>query len=132
MITTDPTKAGNFYQEQDPTAELNNSLLSSDGGYIVINDAAQINSLLATEVSIVVGASNGIWAISGWAGQGFTATQPRVSFVSTNAVDGNNNLCQVESSLLVVSTGGIYKIDTSDRGNLNINNMTQDTIQTFY
>lgn len=132
VITTDPANASKFYQEQDPTAELNNSLLPSDGGYIIINDAAQINSLLATEVSLIVGASNGIWAISSYSGRGFVATEPRVSFITTNAVDGNNNLCQVESTLWIVSTGGIYVLSTTDRGNVTVNNITQDTIQTFY
>lgn len=132
VMINDVTKSENFYQEQDPTAEIFNQLLSSDGGVVSIPGAANITALLATETGVIVGATNGIWVISPVSGAGFSAASFRVSFVTTTGVWSNNNMCQVEDTIWVVGDGGIYVLGTSDRGNIEMINITQDTIQTYY
>jgi hypothetical protein len=125
-------QAGNFYQDADPTAEIDSALVPSDGGVIPITGCAKITTIITTETAVIVGATNGIWVITGYSGNDFNATNYRVMFVANVGVGSQNNMCQAENMIIVASDGGIYALTTSDRGNIDIDNITEKTILTYY
>jgi hypothetical protein len=78
QILTNVTKAGNCYQEGDPTAETANELLVNDGGVVRIPEVGTVKRLLATQQYLIVFADNGVWTVSGALDSGFSANDFQV------------------------------------------------------
>lgn len=131
-IIQTPNDAYQFYQQADPASEVDPALVASDGGVIKISNCGKINALVVTQTGLVIGASNGVWVITAFSGYEFNATSYRVIFVADVGVGGQNNMYAIEGNVLIVSDGGIYRLGTSDRGNPELQNLTENTIQTFY
>jgi hypothetical protein len=123
---------GACYQEADPTSEHVFDIIDSDGGFISIPEASNILKLETTETSIVVIAENGVWEIFGDTG-GFTATSYQISKVTNIGAVNAGSVVNAEGSILYWSKGGIYVISV-DRvsGRLTAQNITEQTIQTYY
>ena len=123
---------GKCYQEADPTSEHISDLIDTDGGVIKIIDAKQITLLKAVEDSLIVGASNGVWEISGGSG-GFSATDYSIRKISSNGLRNPYSAVDAEGTFLYWSDGGIYAIVPDENtGDLRAENITVETIQTFY
>lgn len=125
-------KAGNCYQDNDPTAEVIADLLDSDGGVIDIPEAGEIVNLTPLARGVVVLATNGVWFISG-IDNAFSASTYVVERVTSVGCISAKSVVAVENSLMYWSNNGIYLVSSSTGGlSLNANNISDKNIKTFY
>lgn len=126
------TDFGTCYQLADPTSEVDFDLLPTDGGVINIPDIAIVYRLVPVSSTLLVFASNGIWAISGPNGT-FTANDYSVSQVSSVSLSSPNSVIVAEGIPLWFSKSGIYTMAfDSTSGRETVNNITETTIQSFF
>ncbi len=120
------------YQEADPTDDEDNTLVATDGGFIKIAEAADIVKLVTARSSLVVFATNGVWEIKGPDGV-FSATDFAINQVTNIGCASADSVIVAEDNVFYWSDGGIYVL-TPDQisGNLNAQNITETTIQTFF
>ena len=111
---TEAGKAGNCYQESDPTTEELNELVDTDGGVIVIPEIGDVHGAVATEENLFIFATNGVWSISGASETGFKATdfwvQKLGSSETSVGVVGQNSIVKTEGFPFWFSETGVYTI----------------------
>jgi hypothetical protein len=120
---------GKCYQVASPTAEDSAGVVDSDGGYIVIPEASEIQALFSTGSILYVMASNGIWAIGG-VDQVFKATEYFVSKVSNTGIVNFRTLVNANGSPVFWDTTAIYTIQLEN--NQPIITTISDNIKTVY
>jgi hypothetical protein len=117
-----------FYQNGDPTSEVSYELLPNDGGSIVIPEAGRILFMKQVADQLFVLATNGVWAVRGSEGIGFTATDYSVTKISDHGALTYAPVVMAEGVPFWWNNEGIWTF-TQDKGAVNL---TKDTIQTFY
>lgn len=124
---------GKCYQENDPTSELISDLLPSDGGVIDIIDAGTIYKMLPVLNSLIVFASNGVWAIQGSSGLGFTANDYSVAKLDDTRNISHTSFVLAEGLPFWWTLEGIYTLKRDQQTNsLNVVSITDSTIREFY
>jgi len=130
---TTKDRVGNCFQEADPTASEINDLIDTDGGFIPMPGIGEIYALREMANGVVAVASNGIWYITGASdGSGITATNIRVQRVSKEGALSASSIVEAEGNIFYMGIDGILTISTGELGDLTVNNITQNVIQTFY
>lgn len=119
------------YQMNDPTAEQISDILATDGGTIPINGADKVIQLVEFLEGVLVFANNGVWLISGPDG-GFKATDFNVRKLTNEGLTGPNTVVNAEGSVLYWSKSGIYRVSQNQFGIATPENISFETIQTFY
>ena len=133
QIIEDENKIGRCYQEADPTSEEISDLIDTDGGVVVIPEMGNCLALETTGSSLLVFGDNGVWEITGSAGQGFSPTDYSVSNITSVGLIGPRSIVDVEGTPMWWSAEGIYTIgrnQVTDR--IEAKSMTEFTIQTTY
>ena len=125
-------KDGNAFQEADPTADQINDLIDTDGGFLPMPGVGQIYSLLEVSTGIACIASNGVWFITGADGNGLSATNIRLDHSSTIGALSASSVVQAEGSIFYFGIDGIIQGSIDEIGRLQMTNITQKVIQTFY
>ena len=120
-----------FYQKGDPTSETTYELLPNDGGVIVIPEVEGITAIIPSKLFLVVFCSNGVWAVTGSQGVGFSATDYTIEKISDVPSLSTSSFISVDHSPLWWNSDGIY-VATSDNVNINVTSLTKGTIQEFY
>lgn len=132
QIIIEDVNIGKCYQEGDPTSEDRNSIVDTDGGEISISEASGIKQLITFSDKIVVFAQNGVWAIDG-ADAAFSATNFRVSKITDTGVSSSLAAITADDRIVYTAPSGIYIISYNQAtGLLSSQNISQNTIQTFY
>jgi hypothetical protein len=120
---------GKCYQQNDPTAEYLSDLLATDGGYISIPDAINIQRLYAYQSSLFVFAENGVWAITGVDGV-FSASSYGINRVSSVGILNPESFVEAEGIPFWWSRFGIHTLQTDPTsGQGKEQNLTISTIQ---
>lgn len=133
QIVQAPNQYGMCYQTNDPTSETLFNLLPSDGGVINIIDAGTVYKMLPSLNALIVFASNGVWAISGSQGIGFTATDYTVSKISSVRCISSTNFIDVEGTPYWWNLDGIYTVTLDAQTNaLKVLSITDTTIKSFF
>lgn len=133
QVLTDINRAGNCYQEADPTAEDINDLVATDGGVVNIRDIGEAYKLVSTNDRVYVFADNGVWYISGPIDSGFKATDFQVRQLTTAGCVGPNTVVIADSTVMFWGDSGIFAIVADpSTGQPVAQNITENTIQTFY
>jgi len=127
-----PDKEGNCFQEADPTADQINDLIDTDGGFLPMPGVGEIYKLMEVGTGIAVIASNGVWFITGADGNGLSATNIRLDHSSTIGALSASSVVQAEGSIFYFGIDGIIQGSVDELGGLQMNNITQQVIQTFY
>lgn len=133
----DSSRAGQCFQEADPTAEDISDLIATDGGAIRIPNAENIIRLLALGSGLAVFAKNGVWFISSGA-EGFTALDYSISQVSPVGTESPFAVVQADETLFWWSKIGIQAMKQSIgqfgpiSGSFDTSNLTEATIKRFY
>lgn len=134
QILDDKAKAGQCYQEADPTSEDTPDLIASDGGVLPIPEMGKGLKLLPAAGGMLVFANNGIWFVSGSAG-GFSALDIAVQKVDRIGTHAPNSVVDAKDAILWMSKTGIQAMQVeTGAGGTSFNQITlsQDTIQSFY
>jgi len=119
------------YQEADPTSD-NSDLVDTDGGFIKVDGASTVLSMVNLGDSLILIASNGVWQITGGSGYGFSATDYKVARLSDRGCIAKDSVVQVDNSLIFFGTDGIYTVAKDQLGDYAVQNVTIQTIQTYY
>ena len=98
------------YQDGDPTSDTNQDLLETDGGFIRLDGAYNIQEMVAAADSLFVLAENGVWKVSGGSTKGFTATSNVVSKITEHGSIGANSAVLVDGTLMYWSDDAIQHI----------------------
>lgn len=130
----DPEKAGNCYQEHDPTAEDLNALLATDGGVIQIADLGEVLHLEAIGSDLVIVSDNGAWAIAGAEQNGnFQADSFSVRKITDQGTIGSQTVISSEGAMLWWGKGGIWVMSGSEiDGSWKVDRLSRETIQSLY
>lgn len=132
QIIEDDDQIGRCYQRNDPATEDFFDLVASDGGVINIPDAGDVVKLFVIQQALLVFTTLGIWAITGSADVGFAANDFVVSKLSDIPTLSALNFVSVEGLPMWWNEDGIYILATSEQGGFQINNLTAETIKSFY
>lgn len=133
QIIEDATQYGKCYQANDPTSEKLFDLLPSDGGVIDLLDAGTIIKMVPVLNSLVVFATNGIWAISGSQGSGFTANDYFPNRISSVRNISHTSFVDVDGIPYWWNLEGIYTITLDPQTNaLRVVSLSDQSIKTFY
>lgn len=128
-LIEDSQDFGKCYQAADPTSENISDLQETDGGVIVIPDIIKVTGLVPLGRSLLVFASNGVWAISGTQG-GFKANDYSIQKISESPVDAPNSIVVAENKPFWWSRSGIYTILVDgNSGELTVENISDSVIK---
>lgn len=131
-LVQDPTDAATCYQEGDPTSKENPDLIDTDGGFLRIEGAYGIHSLINVGPSLMVLAENGVWMLQGGNNFGFKATDYKVSKITSYGCTCRDSIVQVDTSVMYWSFDGIYNISQNQFGDYVADSLTQKSIQTMF
>lgn len=120
------------YQEADPTSDLDTTIVATDGGFIRIDGAYNIQQMIATGNKLIVLAENGIWSIIGGNDLSFSADNFRVDKLSEQGCVSSNSVVYVDGLIYYWSDNGIYAIGNDSIGSSQVQNITRDKIQFRY
>lgn len=129
-VVKDPGDINQCYQVGDPTAKDNPDIVATDGGFIRIDGAYGISRLVNVGKGLMVVAENGVWFITGESG--FSATNYKVDKITDHGIVGHNSLVVVDNTFIYWGSDGIYHVQANQYGEWGAQNITADTIQTFY
>jgi hypothetical protein len=121
---------GQCYQTNDPTSEVTFDLLPTDGGVISIADAGTVLKLFPLDNVLLVFATNGIWAITGSTGIGFTATDYSVNRISSISVLDTKSFIDVNGVPAWMNSEGIYVVRQAQTG-LQVQSLTDQKFKKF-
>lgn len=123
---------GKCYQEGDPTSRENSDLLATDGGYVQVEDAFNIHTLITTSQGLMVVAANGVWQITGGSGYSFSADNFLVKRLTDKGSLGPSSVVYVDDTIIYWSEEGIFQVSPNNFGDLVATNISKQTIQTLY
>jgi hypothetical protein len=123
---------GKCYQMSDPTGEDVFDLLPSDGGVINIQGAGTILKLIAQKTALLVFATNGVWAITGSQGIGFTANDYTVAKVSEVHTLSATSFVEILETVTWWTTEGIFALTSSVQQGVQIQNLVSNTIASYF
>jgi len=130
-------KAGECYQEADPTAEDINGLIATDGGYIPIPAADEIVRGVEIGNGVIAFARNGVWLVTG-SDKGFSAVEYQVTKITGVGTDSPYSIVTADTSVFWWSKTGIQQITQSAGsfgpipGAYKTENISQQTVDTLF
>ena len=127
-----PLDFSKCYQEGDPSSRENSDVVDTDGGFVKIAGANRIIKLINLESSLVVIADNGVWSLTGGNDFGFSATNYKVTKLSSFGGLAASSVVVEGSRAFFWSNEGIFGIAKDSFGSLTVANITEKSIQTLY
>lgn len=120
------------YQDGDPTSRDKNDLIDTDGGFFKIAEAKNIMAMFSMGPRLIVLAENGVWAVTGGSDYGFTATNYKVSKISTYGLQGPKSIVLEGSTAYYWGAGAIYQIGSNQMGDPTVEDISTAAIRKFY
>lgn len=132
ILREDGKFSSKAYQDQDPTSEILNTLLDTDGGELVLTDAGTIKKLVPFKRGVLALGTTGIWYITG-ADAGFTPSSLNISKIGSQGVLSAASVVETPDAVFYWSPTGIQVIVLNQDGfSLVISNITEGRINDFY
>lgn len=131
VVLEDLSKAGNCYQEADPTSEEISDLVDTDGGMIQIPEIGEGIRLVHVGGVLAAVGTRSTYLISGGSENNFTATAYVGGAMQTYSSNSPLSFIETEGSVFYWSTVGIVQL-VPGQGGLGSNVFSQGSIQTFY
>lgn len=120
------------YQEGDPTSSETPDLVDTDGGFVRIDGAYNIQYMINVGDALMIVAENGVWKLTGGSGYGFKATDYLTSKITEHGSISANSVVLVDNTFMYWSDDGIYHVAQNQYGDWNASNLTSTTIQTYF
>lgn len=130
-IVQQPSDFGSCMTDNDPTSESVFDFLPSDGGIISIPQAGTIYRLISLGPTLLVFGANGVWAITGSVGIGFSATDYSVNPVSYTRSISGCSFVVVDGSVIWWNATGINIVSQGKDG-LVVQSLSDETIKDYY
>lgn len=127
-----PSDVFKCYQEGDPTSSESPDILDTDGGFIRLDGAHNIQKMINVGDALIVVAENGVWRITGGSGYGFKATDYLTSKVSEHGSISPEAVVVVDNTLMFWSEDGIYHVSPNQYGEWAATSLTTNTIQKLF
>lgn len=115
----------------DPTNETLFDFLPSDGGIISIPQAGTIYRLVSLGPTLLIFGANGVWALSGSTGVGFTATDYQLTPVGYIRSVSGTSFVIVDNTVMWWNNTGIWAIGQTSQG-ISVKSITDDKIKDFF
>jgi hypothetical protein len=131
-LVSDTSDIFKCYQQADPTSSEASDLVATDGGFIRIDGAIGILSLVPSENSLFVICQNGVWAVTGGNDYGFSADNYVVSKVSDEGCISPNSVVYANGTVFYWGSDGIYAIGKNQFGDTQVSNIVVDKISVLY
>ncbi len=132
QLVNDTSKITKCFQEGDPTSKENPDLLDTDGGFIRVDGAYNIQALVSVGTGLMVVAENGVWMISGGSDYGFSANNNMRRKISERGIQSPGSIVSIDNALMYWADDAIYQIAPDQFGEFQAQNITQNTIQKLY
>jgi len=134
QILTDRIEtAEKCYQEADPTAEVINELVDTDGGVIGLEGVGKILKITTVGVGLLVIADNGSWIIAGDGEQtSFKATSFTVRKITNRGCLNVDSIVTAKDSIFYWSNSSAIVISQDEAGFLVATDVTTQKIKTLY
>ncbi len=132
QVTEDKNRALACHAQNDPTADIGNDPLDTDGGFVSIPEAASFNRLIPFKDSLLVFATNGVWQING-SESSFSATNQSVNKISSIGTNSPDSIVVTPNSVLYFGDAGIYSIRLEDISQkASASNISDNTISKLF
>lgn len=132
QLVTDPTQINRCYQEAPPTSHIDSALVDTDGGFLKMEGAYNIKKMVNVQSSLFVFAENGVWEIAGIDRNSFTATGFRVNKISEEGCVSGSTVVNANNLIVYWSQGSINIINRNDYGDWVVQDLSENTIRSFY
>ena len=132
QLVNSASDLGKCYQEGDPTSREGNDVVDTDGGLIRISGLDNLLRMESMGSNLIVIANNGIWSVSGGSDYGFSATNYKVTKLSTLGCVSHDSVVKAGDSIFYWGVNGIYSITFDNTGQLIVGSITDKTINTYY
>lgn len=132
QLVRDSSGVNRCYQAADPTDPSSSDLVDTDGGFLRIEGAYGIIGMAVLQSTLFVFAHNGVWAISGGSGAGFTATNYNSAKLTSSGCISTGSIVPMQDSIFYWGLDGIYAITRNQFGDFKSENITNKTIKRFY
>ena len=132
QVVQEPSQIYWCYQQADPTDGNDPDLVDTDGGFIKIDGAYGIKSLVAAESSLFVFAENGVWRVVGTDENTFSATSYTVNKLTDKGCIAGQSVVYVDGVLMYWSENAIYMATQDRTGIWKVENVTDTSIKSFY
>ena len=131
QVVKDKSQINRCYQEGDPTGAEEPDLLDTDGGFIRLNGAYNIQSMIEVGSSLMVFAENGVWSIGGSDSGTFSANNQTVSKITEHGLVAPQSVVLVDGTVMFWADDAIYHISKDQYGNWVAKELTVN-IRSFY
>ena len=131
VFIDDLTSLARCYQRNDPTAEIANDILDTDGGEILLQESGAIINMVKFHTGILLMCQKGVWFLSGPDG-GFTATAYKLDRLSGDRIVGTRAFCEVKSSVFFGTPDGINTVSINEFGQPVVNSVTEQTVRSYW
>lgn len=132
IIAEDTTLAEKCYQAADPTSEDVSDPIDTDGGVMNIQQCGKILRLAPLGNGLCVFGDKGVVAILPGNATGFTPTSYYQQVVSSVGTVSKRAVISVGDAIYYWSALGIYKVGFNENGQLVAENISFNTIHTFF
>lgn len=131
-LVTSKNDINKCYQEGDPTGRDESDIIDTDGGFLRISEAKDIHTMVRIGSSLIVIASNGVWSIDGGSDYGFSATNYKVTKLTTFGGLSPSSVVVEGDRPYFWANDGIYMIGKNQLGDMGVQSLTLNSIQSLY
>jgi len=104
------------FQEGDPTGIESPDVLDTDGGFVRLSGAYNIQAMINVGTGLIVLAENGVWAIKGSDSGTFNANNQTVDKITEHGTLSPGSVVLVDSTIMYWSSDAIYHITPNQVG----------------
>lgn len=119
------------YQEGDPTDKEAPDVLDTDGGFVRVSGAYNIQSLVNVGTGLMVLAENGVWFISGSDSGTFNANNQTVTKITERGTTSPGSVVVVDNTIMYWADDAIYHISPDQFGSMSAKEISVN-IRTFF
>ena len=123
---------GKCYQEGDPSSRTQSDIVDTDGGFVRISGAQGIVKLVQTQKGMLIFAQNGVWLLMGGSDYGFSATNHKVSKLTSFGVNHKYSICGTGDQWMYFSDSGIMVLAPDQFGDMQVKNISYNSIHTLF